>query len=55
MTYDVVTEECTWLESKWNGQLARYATSEEESIWVCHACQRLDVDSEEHECSDEMT
>lgn len=49
-TYEGITGNDLWLENKWNDQLSRYATGAETTVWVCHACREVNVDSEEHEC-----
>lgn len=48
MNYLQIIEDGVWLEDA--GNYSRYATSGEDSTWVCHDCERHDVNPDERDC-----
>lgn len=49
-TYEEIIEQGIWLEDRKHGQYSRYATEGEESTWVCHNCESVEVDPYEDFC-----
>jgi hypothetical protein len=50
MDYQFIIENGIWLEDK-KGRYSRYATEGEESTWVCHHCECVDIDPDEKDCN----
>jgi hypothetical protein len=46
--YTDVTENGQWLEDRL--ECSRFATEGEETVWVCHCCETIVDDPDEHDC-----